>query len=46
MDKIKSLADLKKKREELQANMSLRENSDSPEPVVRDRKSTRLNSSH
>jgi len=34
MDKIKSLADLKKKRENLQANMSLRENSDSPEHVV------------
>ncbi|MDR0368639.1 MAG: (2Fe-2S) ferredoxin domain-containing protein [Bacteroidales bacterium] len=34
MDKIKSLADLKKKREDLQANMSLRENSDSPDQVV------------
>ncbi|MDR2057336.1 MAG: (2Fe-2S) ferredoxin domain-containing protein [Dysgonamonadaceae bacterium] len=34
MDKIKSLADLKKKREDLQANMSLRENSDSPDKVV------------
>ncbi len=34
MDKIKSLADLKKRREDLQANMSLRENSDSPDQVV------------
>ena len=34
MDKIKSLADLKKKREDLQANMTLRENSENPENVV------------
>ena len=34
MEKIKSLADLKKRRDDLQANMSLRENSDSPDQVV------------
>jgi NADP-reducing hydrogenase subunit HndB len=34
MDKIKSLADLKKKRESLVASMSLRENSDNAEQNV------------
>ncbi|MDR1879125.1 MAG: (2Fe-2S) ferredoxin domain-containing protein [Bacteroidales bacterium] len=34
MDKIKSLADLKKKRDELQSGMSLRENSDNADSVV------------
>ena len=34
MDKIKSLADLKKKREDLQANLSLRERGDNVENLV------------
>ena len=34
MDKIKSLADLKKKREDLQANLSLRERGDNMENLV------------
>ncbi len=34
MDKIKSLADLKKKRDDLKASMSLRENSDNADQVV------------
>jgi NADP-reducing hydrogenase subunit HndB len=34
MDKIKSLADLKKKRDELKADMLLRENSDNVEAMV------------
>lgn len=34
MDKIKSLADLKKKREELQSNLKLRENGENVENMV------------
>jgi NADP-reducing hydrogenase subunit HndB len=34
MDKIKSLADLKKKRDELKANLSLREDGDNAEQIV------------
>ena len=34
MDKIKSLADLKKKREQLQSNMQLRESGDNVENMI------------
>ena len=34
MDKIKSLADLKKKREELQSNLKLRESGDNVENMI------------